>query len=289
MYYFGEPGELFLYDSTNGYLYLGWALDFIVKEKALYHKTIEGQKRGYNNDLQMSASLGRSNQTLLDDIRARKNIKQTVYFTGLLSATKIANIYVTAEQDRKSGANAELHTLKISGSTNEVSDVTQYVNLLNKDGSFEADSNSDGAADGWIDGATNASIVASFLSGAGNAQRINLAAAGDSFKYKINAPFTGRRRISAHVNIKEYTGTGAAGFVYGFRTLDSSGTVISTYSDSYNLAAGSTTHAKKEVRVDEGEPVYSIELFFEHTGSGGEIVLDNCMVNFGNYLDFVNN
>ncbi len=248
MIHFGEPGELSLYDATNGWQYLGFVSRLDINEKAKTHKTIDRALRRYDTEIKVSAVAVRGDAATVDALRAREGTAQSIYFCGLNSWGRIDNALIIVEPKRRDGINPKLHTLAISAVVNDPANVVRVYNLFNGDGTFDVDSNSDGLADGWSQsGLVNKSLEASFLSGRGNAQRIETTNAAGQLYYDVNCPFNDLRHFTFSVNIKADDPTLTLGTHYfrlqiEFRTA--TGT-IATISQSFSMSDG--TQARKSI------------------------------------------
>ncbi|HHM02229.1 MAG TPA: hypothetical protein ENJ15_04395, partial [Caldithrix abyssi] len=128
MDYFNEPGELSLYDAVNGWLFLSFTPDFRIREKAKTVYNIERAKRRYDSVLTMTARTQKSAQATADALATREDTAQTVYFTGLASLSIVSDLDIFAEMDRRDGLKADLHTILISGTTNDRSKIKRLYN-----------------------------------------------------------------------------------------------------------------------------------------------------------------
>ncbi|HFQ93903.1 MAG TPA: hypothetical protein ENK32_07835 [Anaerolineae bacterium] len=280
--FFSGPADVTLWDGTNGFYLLGYLADVEIGSKVLTHTIIDGNLRRYAVNYRLRAAMLQSAEEAITEINStRDGTRQNIYLTKFDGLAVMSNVFAAAGHSIN-GREDDIVEVTAAG----YNTVTKYKNLLGADGKFEVDSNSDGVADGWTDGASAASIVASHLSGGGNAQRVNLALSGDNFYYEVKAPFETARRLAASVYAREHTGLGTLDFTFGFKTLDTAGAVINTYADTYNFSAGQAQRVTKEVFVNEGQPVASVRLFVEYAGSGGEIRMDNAQLELGPLSDF---
>ena len=280
--FFSGPADVTLWDATSGFYLLGYLAEVEIGSKVLTHRVIDGNMRRYAVNYQLRASMLQSAEEAITEINStRDGTRQNIYLTKFDGLAVMSNVFAAAGH-KINGTEDDIVEVTAAG----YNTVTKYKNLLGADGKFEVDSNSDGVADGWTDGASAASIVASHLSGGGNAQRVNLALSGDNFYYEVKVPFETARRLAASVYAREHTGAATLDFTFGFKTLDTAGAVINTYADTYNFSAGQAQRVTKEVFVNEGQPVASVRLFVEYAGSGGEIRMDNAQLELGPLSDF---
>ena len=168
---YGGPAQVVLYDSTNGYQYLGWCEDVSLKHKMHYHKTIEKQLSYYADEFMFNADALVSSQNAVDQLRSRLGLKQTIYIIGFKDFLTISNMEIVFNAQRlwKDG---NFHTIKINGGGNNKDDIVHRHNILGNEGAFETPV--DGSVGtGWVLGAdTTGSLVVSFRSG--QAQQINI-------------------------------------------------------------------------------------------------------------------
>ncbi len=198
---FAGPAQVTLYDTTNGYLHLGWC-EARIKEKPKKTKSIENQTLLIENNFDFDVKVIRFNSDTLNKLSARNNTKQTIYLVGLDSMITINNVFIFYFTERPFGSKPHHLTIAASGNANLVS---QQVNLIHPDGKFENDSNSDGLADGWVlIGSAPVSIQSSFLTGGGNCQRIDFSSASAQYYIYKQAliPFKEQLKVTASIYAK---------------------------------------------------------------------------------------
>lgn len=293
MDYFNEPGELSLYDAVNGWLFLSFTPDFRIREKAKTVYNIERAKRRYDSVLTMTARTQKSAQATADALATREDTAQTVYFTGLASLGIVSDLDIVAEMDRRDGLKADLHTILISGTTNDRSKIKRLYNMLDGDGGFENDANSDGLADGWV-GSGYDKIAASFLSGGGNAQQLEFGSAGQEIHRDVTAPFNDFRRVTFSAYFKADDQVNATPQTSYFRLavyfLDASGATIDSYSKEISLANLAQAREQINIAYTPTQQVVTIRAAIEKSANGNAYILvDNAQLEFsrsaGTYSD----
>jgi len=286
MQYFGEPGELSLYDATNGWLYLGFVSAFKIIEKAKTHSTIDRSLRRYDSEIKIMGVAIHGDAATLDDLRIREATAQSIYFCGLNSYGQVNNVYIIVEQKREDGTKPKLHTFTISAITNDPDNIIRVYNLLNGDGNFDIDTNSDGLADGWLQtGLTAKSIEASFLSGRGNAQRIKTTNAAGQIYYDIDCPFNDLRHFTFSVNIL----SDRAGLVPSYYRLQiqfrNKTTSVDIYNKSFSLDAANTDRSSYSLAYTPTQQITTVRVSVLYdTPGAAELVLDDAQLEINEVL-----
>lgn len=191
------PADITLYDSSNGYLYLGYIDDVRLKGKPRNHEIVDGNIRQYGSEYELKATLLQSDYGMYEAIEARRATRQTIYIVGGNSMTTMANMYVNIVPDY-AYATDKVHVLEFSAQTRVETDVNKYTNLMGAEGKFETDTNSDGLANGWTESdLASKSLQTSWRTG--NCQRVGTSAAGPVVYYNKTCPFESPRKITFSV------------------------------------------------------------------------------------------
>ncbi len=286
---FSGPAQVSLYDSTNGYLYLGWC-EADIKEKPKKILSIENQELLIEKQMQFDIQVIRFNPDILNQLETRKNEKQTIYFVGLDSEVIINNVFFLFYANRKFGSKPHILTIAGSGLAELIE---QKVNLLHPDGKFENDSNGDGLADGWVKSASvnSVEIRSSFLSGGGNAQYLNCSTGSDqNIQYRVKAPFAGRLKVTASVYVKfDPDVSGIDGnLCLGCYTRDANGTFKTFDYEIFSFVSEEEKriHFTKDLQLND----IAAELVFIIHNKGGSyafnVLLDNAQLEIGKLSDF---
>jgi len=184
----------------------------------------------------------------------------------------------------------DTHGVSIYAQTNVLSDVLKKQNIIGKDGKFEVDTNSDGLADGWTAAVTTKSVGASHLSGGGNQQNIKIVSGGQYILKDIIAPFESPRRITASAYIVERGGLDPADFTFGFKLLNSAGTVVQYESATVSIPVSTSSRVTLSSIVGPSDQIVTIRPIIEYNAAGyADIGIDNYMVEFGNLTAFSDN
>lgn len=281
---FYGPGDLSLYDATNGWLFCGYLDKIEVKGKDLGHKIIDGNTRQYGISYTFKATLQQSNQGLIDSLKTRRTTRQTIYIAGLNNLVTLSSIFISYAPDRDQSGEDE-HVIALSAKTSVEDNVTIAQNLLGTSGKMETFTG--GVADGWTTDAGTKASGSSHLSGGGNEQRITLN--NDYFRQDVNAPFEAPRRITVSAYVIDRGGTGSD-LKIGFVLLDSAGAVISTHEDDFTLTASADGRQTYTAIVNPGEPVAQIRAQIrESQVVDNSIGIDNFQLQFGKLTTFADN
>lgn len=223
------PADLTIYDSSNGYLYLGYVQDCEIKTKSRNHEIVDGNIRQYGSEYKFEATLLQSDYGMYEAIEARRAVRQTIYIVGANSLTTMANMYVNAVPVFPYRSDKP-HVLELSAQTRVETDVNKYYNLFGTEGKFETDTNSDGLANGWTEtDLASKSLQTSWRTG--NCQRVGTSAAGPVVYYNKTCPFESPKKITFSIYARS---NGTAGRVrLSIYLLNSAGSTITSTVGSY--------------------------------------------------------
>jgi len=225
---YSGPGFVAFDDPVNGLFLPGHTGEINIEGEPRAFEAMDGNSMPLSMLFKFKAGLLQSNQAQLDELISRRVQKQTIYVLGFESMAVMKNVYPSGALKRGFKA-GEGHLLSVEAQTGVEADVYNRENLFDADGSFELDGNSDGLADGWNKIATGtASIVASFVSGGGNAQQFLSVAGNDGIYKDVVMPFNHDLTLTLSVNAKNVSGT-TQSMVLELQTLNAAGGVIATY------------------------------------------------------------
>jgi len=253
---YSGPGQISIYDSLNDILHLGYSKDIQVTGDPQKIELLDGNIRQYSTLYKLSAQLLQSNQTLVQNINGRRDKKQEIIIVGFESLMRIKNVFVAAGLDRPFSV-ADAHVVNILAQTAIENDVIHYENLIAADGKFETDSNSDGIADGWsVESGVTGSIVTSFLSGEGNAQRVTGSGVVDDLGiyYDVLAPFEDELKFTFSIYAKN-TETTTQSIKIFIETVDDNGTLLATYQSTVSFTAGENKRISVSQKILPASPV----------------------------------
>jgi len=287
-FFFG-PADVVLYDATNGYLFCGYLEMVVVSGKTLAHTILDGNIRQYAGSYKFKSLLQQSDQALMDSLVTRRATRQTIYITGLNNQVVLSNVFISAIGSMSFDIDA-IHGIVLTAATNIESDVNKKQNLLGADGKFEVDTNSDGLADGWTASVVSKSIGTSHLSGGGNQQNIEFGSSGHYFYHDIIAPFESPRRITASAYIEENSYTEPAHFSFGFKLLNSAGSIIQTESTAVTLSVNESQRITITAIVAPSDQIVTIRpILTADAVDPATLGIDDYMIEFGGITAFSDN
>ncbi len=287
-----SPAEITIYDDTNGYLYLGYAIDGKIALSKKYKKSIEGFEIPYNSNYSLDATFLNFDYLIADSIESREGTKQTIYIVYENGGIEtIAGVYFRFEYSEKL-KNGEIREGSISASFNDKNLISSKVNLLMPTAVCDNDSNSDDLADGWVKNTdADAFIEPSFLSGRGNAQGLGLSGGSSCYAYmQANIPFMSYRvfTVSAAVKNDPHNTLGDANVCMGvyFRGVDNG--YISQPYGVFQFASQEEKRISYTAQISPSKLVKSVEIIF-HNKSGTEdyeILVDDVQIVLGKESNF---
>ncbi len=282
---FSGPGEITLYDASNGYNWLGYVDDIDVRGKALYHDIIDGNRRYYGQQYDLRVELHQSDQALLDDLVTRAATRQTIYIVGLNNMVTLSNMFIAPNHDAPFD-DRQVHLIELRARTKVAADMSKSQSLLGTSGKMETFTG--GVADSWSTDSATASSGTSHLSGGGNEQRITLDT--EYFRQDVTAPFEIPRRITASAYVIDRSGSGVSVAYIGFVLLDSAGSVISTHEDTFSLGSSASGRQSYTAIISPSEPVAQIRAQIREPGTApANIGIDNFQLQFGRLTAFADN
>lgn len=285
---FSGPGDITLYDSTNGYKWLGYHQGISLKSNPLAHTLVDGNIRQYSINYQLSAALQQSDQDLIDALNTRRATRQTIYIAGLNNLVTLSDVFISYSPQRNDDG---IHLLLLTAATQVEDNVTVAQNLLGEESKFETDSNADGLANGWEDSVASDSVTTSHLAGGGNEQRITISTTGQYLRKTVVAPFESAKRITVSAYVKNRSGVADSVYKIGFYLLNSAGSVISTHlSSEISLAADASERSSYSVMVKPSSPAVSIRAAItDSSGDSASLGIDNFQLQFGGLTVYADN
>ena len=283
---YSGPAQVSIYDATNDVLHLGYLKQVEVSGEPQTHELMDGNIHQYATLYKFSAQMVQSNQNLMSAIQNRRSTKQEIVVVGLESLVRIKNVFPSVKVVRPFKGAADAHIMELLAQTSVEGDVTLYENLLASDGTFETDSNSDGLADGWVlIGSPTASLVASFLSGGGNAQRLVSAAANDGMQYDVLMPFEEEVQVAFSIYAKnnETTTESITLFV---ELLDDNGVSQALYTQSASFAANENKRVSLTQSIKVSTPIKTVRVGVKIAAASVTFDFDNAQLELGGLTDF---
>ncbi len=285
---YSGPAQVAIHDNTNDVLHLGYLKQVEVTGEPQTHELMDGNLHQYATLYKFNAQMLQSNQNVMDAIQGRRSTKQEIIIVGLESLVRMKNVFPAIKVNRPFKGAADAHTMELLAQTSVEADVVIYENVLGQDGTFDTDSNSDGVADGWtLFGSPTASLVASFLSGQGNAQRLVSAAVNDGMRYDVLLPFEEELQLvfSIYGKNNETTTESITLFI---ELLDSGGTSIAIYNQSVSFAAGENKRVNISQRITTTTPVKTVRVGVKIAAASKTFDFDNAQLELGSLTDFKN-
>ena len=285
------PVQVTIYDSTNGNLYLGYlsSENIQLTQKPLYNKIISGGWIQYGIRTTLSCQLLETDPTKIANLVTHRSKKQTIYIVAGNYGVKLSDCYITHKQNRDFEFGGDTVIL-LEAHTDIESDVEVFKNLLGAEGGFEVDTNTDGIADGWVNGGMSAVSRAdpSFLNGAGNYHQLATAdGAGDYIGNKTTFPF--EQPITITFSVYAQSVSTPEQFTMNIRTLDSSDTLITNNSSSAKSATTTgTDRFSYSVNIADLD-VDTIEIRLMQAVGAGSIKYDDAQLEFGSLSDYTEN
>ena len=291
---FSGPAQITTWDATNGYEYLGYNKEITVEGEPQNAELLDGNLHQLTTLYKLSAPLLQSNQAIIDAVKARRGVKQKLYIVGTESMLTLDNVLLSLGMKRSFKAGGDAHTLELQAQTAVEDDADFKVNLLGTSGKFETDSNSDGIADGWAASADTKSLVTSFLSGGGNAQKVTWDGTGDKHLStatgNILLPYdTGvmalKITFSAYVlNNDAALPTTVSPTIF---TYDKDGAVLSTTKVDVNFDAAEQKRISVTGVISVSTPIKEVKgRIWQKAGNAADITVDNAMLELGDLSTF---
>jgi len=279
--FFYGPADVTLYDSTNGYSWLGYIEDVQVNGSPLMHNIFDGNRRKYGISYKFRTKLQQSDQSFFDDLETREATRQTIYICGLNNMVKLDNMYIFANPEIRDD---NIHYIDLRAETEVKADFTKFQNLLLNSDMVDFTT---GVADNFSTDGTGTSSNTSHVSGGGNEQRVTLDA--QYYRQDIIMPFETARRITASAYVIDRGGLGVTCKI-GFILLDNSGSTISTHEVDFTLGAGANGRQSNSVLVVPSSPVKTIRWQIREANAvAASLGIDNAMLNFGPLTTYANN
>ncbi len=280
---YSGPGEISLYDATNGVLHLGFNQEINVDGSAENHELLDGNIHQYNTVFKLTAPLVQSDSSLLAAIKARRAVRQEVTIVGFESVTKIKDVFVSLGLKRGFKA-GEPHTLELSAQTSIEDNVLLVENILGTLGNMEVDGGG-GVASGWTASMGTKSIEQTFLVGAGaNCQQISFAGVSEFLQREERLPFSGPQTITFSTHILN-VGSGGSGIQMRMMTLDADDQIFATYSkDFFPISTtGQGTRISFSQVINPSEPVHKMQFQFRENLSqvDGVFQIDHVQIEMG--------
>ncbi len=288
---YSGPGEMGLYDATNGSSFLGYSDAIELKGEPLKVDLMDDNTLQYATLYKLSAQLLQSHQSMVDALKNRRSNKQEITIVGLESAARIKDVFV-AFAPKRSFKSGEVHIIELLAQTSVEGNVFLMENLLGKYGNFDTDSNGDSLADGWESNVpdTRRAVVTSFLSGRGNAQEIHFAADGEYLRLKSDRlMFQNPRRVVLSAYMQTTSGGATGPISMGINFLRADGSSIESYYENKTLSATATRYVV-EYAIDPSEAVYAIYAEIKRVpGTNADFMVDDAQLEFGSLTDYVEN
>ncbi len=288
---YSGPGEIGLYDATNAASFLGYSDAIELKGEPLKIDLMDDNTLQYATLFKLSAQLLQSNQGMMDALKNRRGTKQEITIVGLEAAARMKDVFVAFAPKRTFKA-GEVHLIDLLAQTSVEANVFLMENLLGKYGNFDNDSNGDSLADGWESNVpdTRLAIVASFLSGRGNAQEVHFAADGEYLRFKSDRlMFQSPRRVVFSAYMQTTSGGATGPISMGINFLRADGSSIESYYVNKTLSTSATRYVV-EYAIDPAEAVYAIVAEIKRVpGTNADFYVDDAQLEFGNLTDYVEN
>lgn len=288
---YSGPGEIGVYDATNAAKFLGYSDAIELKGEPLKIDLMDDNTLQYATLFKLSASLLQSDQNMIAALKARRSTKQEITIVGLEAAARVKNVFLALAPKRTFKA-GEVHTIDLLAQTSVEADVFLMENLLGKYGNFDTDSNGDSLADGWESNVpdTRLSVVASFLSGRGNAQEVHFAVDGEYIRLKSDRlMFQTPRQVVFSVYMQTTSGGATGPVSMGVNFLRADGSSIESYYESKTLSASATRYSVS-YSIDPSEAVYAIVAEVKRVpGTNADFYMDDAQLEFGSLTDYVEN
>jgi len=285
---YSGPGQISVYDATNNVLHLGYSKEIEISGEAQTIELLDGNLTQYSTLYKLSAQLLQSNQSIITGLSGRRGTKQEIIVVGLESLVRMRNVFPATKVNRPYGNPTNAHVIELLAQTAVEADVTHYENLLAADGKFETDSNSDGIADGWTaQSGVTGSLVASFVSGGGNAQRVNASGVVDDLGiyYDVLAPFDQETQFTFSIYAKNGDATTSQTMKIFIEILDVNGTSLATYTSSNTFAASENKRINMTQKINPSSPVKTVRVGVQLPMST-TWDFDNAQLELGGLTDF---
>jgi len=280
---YGGGADVTLYDATNGYYNLGYLADLKVSSVSKQAPTVRGQKMQFLSIYDLLAKQLQSNAALVLELTNRRTVDQTIYVTGGGKLYTLNGMAINYAWDNPYNE-SDPGTITLTART--AAEPTMQENLIGTDGKFEVDTNSDGLADGWVmTGLTSVSIVASHLSGGGNAQQIATPSTNAFIRHDTVAPFESPIKVSLSGYVKALA---ASNFKLMIQMLDASLTSIDSISEEITMTSGEETRQTLTGILNPGgNTCITLRAYFYYSTLGtANIQIDNAQLEFGDVKDF---
>jgi len=283
---YSGPGQIALYDATNDVYHLGYSKEISVSGEPQQHELMDGNLHQYATLFKLNAQLLQSNQSVINEIKTRRSVKQEIIIVGLESLLRIKNVFPALKVLRPFKTGSDAHIAELMAQTNIEDDVIHYENILAADGKFEVDSNSDGFADGWTAlGGSQGSLVTSFLSGEGKAQSVQSNAANDGMYYDVLMPFENEITATWSIYAKN-TDTATQNITLFIELLDVNGTSIATYTQNESFAAGENRRVNMSKTIIPGTAVKTVRVGIKIQTALKTFEFDNAQLELGSLTNF---
>ena len=288
---YSGPGQIVLWDATNGYFYPGFLQEIKLSEEPVQHELMDGNLHQTLNVWKLEVPLLQTDAALISVLNARRGIKQKIYVTGLEAHWTLDNVFITVQMVR--GFNSgEAHRFVLTAQTAVESDYAMFENILQSDGKFETDSDSNGYADGWGGTAQTKSIVSSFLSGGGNAQKVTWDATADHYIETTarNVPFDSSAmpvKLTFSAYVLNNDAANSTSFYPTIFTYDKDSVLLSTHKSTETLSAAEQRRVSVKAVIQVASPVKEIRARIWKFGSTpADITIDNAQLEVGELTDF---
>lgn len=287
---FAGPGQLVLYDSTNGSAFLGWA-DIKITEKAFTHENIQGDLIRYDRRYALTAEVPITDTPTLDDLEARDGIDQTIYIAGFEAYFTVSGVRMVYEVERN-WLGAKIHSVEIRAQWKDPDDHQFAVNLLTLDSDIEIkfENFTTGVADGWnvANEDVAQSLSPSFRTGYCQSVAWVGAPSGQAFYSDyVDLFFSKPIKITASIYLKD-ADVGAGDIQFGFTVkLTDDSTVDYRGVFANNALSSSGARISYSAIVNEALPVKQILLsIYVDNNESLTLELDDAQLEFGNLSNF---
>ena len=288
---YSGPGQIVLWDATNGYLYPGFLQEIKLSEEPVQHELMDGNLHQALNIWKLEVPLLQTDTALIAALNSRRGTKQKIYITGLEAHWTLDNVFVTVQMVR--GFNSgEAHRFVLTAQTGIENDYAMFENLLGTDGKFETDSDSDGYADGWNGTADTKSIVASHLSGEGNAQKVTWDGTSDQYVQhtRIILPIDTSAmpvKFTFSAYVKNNDSVNSTTIFPTIFTYDENGTLLTTSKKEETLSASEARRISVSATPATNSPVKELGArIWYKAGIAADITVDNAQLEIGELTDF---
>lgn len=288
---YSGPGDVALWDSVNGYWWLGYNKEIALDCEPVLIDISEGNQVQKTVNSKLKASIVQSDSALIAILKARRTKKQKIFIVTPESMYVLQNVIpsLSLKRGQKAG---EAHSLDLTAQTLIENDLTMYENLLKTYGGMTG---AGPVADGWETNVGTRSLATSHLGGGyGNEQRLTFTADNQYFRTLLNYSglekivFDNKNyyRITVCANVKEYGGA-LSYFRIGFDTVDDSDSILASYYAEKSISANAAIRVSHTAIIAE-EEICKIRAGFQDgiTGNAANIGVDNVQLEFGELTDY---